>query len=96
MDRLGQTRRFTQLDLTIAYHRMRIYKDDKWKTAFQTWYGYFEYQIMFFGLFNSPAIFQGYANKILAENLDILVIVYLNNILIYIEDLGQPHVGAVC
>ncbi len=48
-----------------------------------------------FGLSNAPASFQGYINKILAEKLDIFVVVYLDNILIYTEDLGQPHVAAV-
>ena len=36
LDRLGQAKRFTQLDLTSAYHRMRIKEGDKWKTAFRT------------------------------------------------------------
>ena len=48
-----------------------------------------------FGLFNTPASFQGYINKILAEKLDIFVIVYLDDILIYTEDPGQPHLDAV-
>ena len=51
---------------------------------------------MLFGLFNAPATFQRYVNKILAEKLDISVIVYLNDILIYTENPGQPHVEAVC
>ena len=29
LDRLGQTKRFTQLDLTSAYHRMRIKEGDE-------------------------------------------------------------------
>ena len=48
-----------------------------------------------FGLSNAPAIFQGYINKILTEKLDVFVIVYLDDILIYTEDPGQPHVDAV-
>ena len=48
-----------------------------------------------FGLSNAPASFQGYINKILAEKLDIFVIVYLDNILIYTEDQGQGYVEAV-
>ena len=48
-----------------------------------------------FGLSNAPATFQGYVNKILAEKLDVFVIVYLDDILIYTEDPGQPHVDAV-
>ena len=51
---------------------------------------------MSFGLSNTPATFQGYVNKILAEKLDIFVIVYLEDILIYIEDWNQPHVEAMC
>ena len=48
-----------------------------------------------FGPSNAPASFQGYINKILAEKLDIFVIVYLDDILVYTEDAGQPHVDAV-
>ena len=48
-----------------------------------------------FGLSNAPASFQGYINKILAEKLDVFVIVYLDDIFIYIEDPGQGHVEAV-
>ena len=36
LDWLGRARRFTQLDLTNAYYRMRICESDEWKTAFQT------------------------------------------------------------
>ena len=50
---------------------------------------------MAFGLSNAPATFQGYVNKILAEKFDIFLIVYLDDILIYTKDLGQPHVEAV-
>ena len=83
------------MDLTNAYYWMRICKGDEWKTAFRTRYGHFEYQVMPFGLSNAPATFQGYVNKILAEKLDVFVIVYLDDILIYTEDPGQPHVDAV-
>ena len=95
LDWLGRAKQFTQLDLTSTYHRMRIKEGDKWKTAFQTWYGHFEYHEMPFWLFNAPASFQGYINKILAKKLNIFVIVYLDDILIYIEDPGQAHVNAV-
>ena len=50
---------------------------------------------MFFGLFNALASFQSYINKILAEKLNIFVIVYLDNILIYTKDPGQGHIEAV-
>ncbi len=48
-----------------------------------------------FGLSNAPTSFQGYINKILAEKLDILVVVYLDDILIYTKDPDQLHIEAV-
>ena len=95
LDRLGRVKRFTQLNLTSAYHQIRIKEGNEWKTAFQTCYSYFKYQMMPFGLSNAPASFQGYINKILAKKLNIFVIVYLNNILIYTKNPGQDHVEAV-
>ena len=74
---------------------MRIKEGNKWKTAFRTRYGYFKYQMMPFGLSNAPASFQGYINKILAEKLNIFVIVYLNYIFIYTKDPGQGHIEAM-
>ena len=59
---------------------MRIREGDERKTVFRTQYGHFKYQVMPFGLSNAPATFQGYINKILAEKLDIFVIVYLSGI----------------
>ena len=63
--------------------------------AFQTWYGHFKWQVMSFELSNAAASFQDYINKILAKNLDIIVIVYLDNIFIYSENPGQAHVNTV-
>ena len=50
---------------------------------------------MLFGFSNTPATFQRYINKILAKKLDIFVIVYLDDILIYTKDLGLTHIEAV-
>lgn len=47
---------------------------------------------MLFGLSNAPVSFQSCINKILPEKLDIFIIVYLNNILIYTKELGQLYV----
>ena len=51
---------------------------------------------MFFDLFNASIIFQKYINKILAKKLDIFVIIYLDNILIYIKNSKQPHIKIIC
>ena len=74
---------------------MRIKEGDKWKTAFRTWYGHFEYQVIPCGLTNTPGSFQGYVNKNLAEKLSIFVILYLDDILIYTKDPEKAYVEAV-
>ena len=50
---------------------------------------------MFFSLTNVSASFQGYINKIFAKKLDIFIIVYLDDILIYTDDNRDGHVTAV-
>ena len=74
---------------------MRIREGDKWKRAFRTRYGNFEYQVMPFGFTNALVISQGYINKTLAEKVDVFVRMYLKNILIYTENEGKEHVQAV-
>ena len=50
---------------------------------------------MFFGLTNVLVSFQRYINKIFAEKLDIFVIVYLDDILIYTKDDADGHVADI-
>ena len=44
---------------------------------------------------NAPESFQGYVNNILAEKLNIFVIVYLDDIFIYTKDPKKGHIKAV-
>lgn len=50
---------------------------------------------MFFGLSNASVSFQRYINKILIKKLDIFVIVYLDDILIYTKKIDQLCVNVV-
>ena len=43
LDRLGQVKSLTQLDLTSAYYQMKIKESDEWKMVFCTRYGHFKY-----------------------------------------------------
>ena len=46
---------------------MRIKEGDEWKAAFTTYIGSYEPVVMFFGMTNSPVMFQGMMNKILRD-----------------------------
>lgn len=50
---------------------------------------------MTFGPSYTLAYFQGFINKILAEKLDMFVILYLNDILIYTKNPSQNPVNLV-
>lgn len=50
---------------------------------------------MVFGLTNTPATFQSYINKILAMKLDVFVIIYIDDILIYTKSEREDYVEAV-
>jgi uncharacterized membrane protein len=82
-DRIQGARLFTKLDLKNGYNLIRIKAGDEWKTAFRTRYGLYEYLVMPFGLANAPATFQAMMNTILRDLLDLGVIVYIDDILIY-------------
>ncbi|KAM5346020.1 hypothetical protein ACJ41O_001493 [Fusarium nematophilum] len=89
-DRLFGKKFFTALDLKGAYNLIRIKEGHEWKTAFRTKYGLFEYLVMPFGLTNAPAAFQRMINNVLREHLDIFVVCYLDDILIF-SDTEEEH-----
>jgi hypothetical protein len=82
-DRLQGAQWFTAFDIPGAYNRIRIKAGHEWKTAFRTRFGLYEYLVMPFGLTNAPATFQAYINNVLRKYLDVFVVVYLDDILVY-------------
>ncbi|CDJ65372.1 OSJNBa0042D13.18 protein, related, partial [Eimeria necatrix] len=69
------------------FHQIRMAKEDRWKTAFRSVMGLFEYKVMPFGLKGAPATFQANINAYLQPLLGQGVIAYLDDVLIYSPDL---------
>ncbi|KAK6213447.1 reverse transcriptase domain protein [Colletotrichum tabaci] len=88
---------FTALDLKGAYNLIRIKEGEEWKTCFRTRRGNYEYLVMPFGLTNAPASFQTMINHVLREYLDVFVVVYLDDILIFSPtlEIHKEHVHKV-
>lgn len=90
IDRVAGCSKFTVINLKNTFNLIRVKDGDKWKTAFHTHLGLYEYTVMPFSLTNAPATFQAFIQDVLHDLLDISCVVYLDDILIYSKP-GQDH-----
>ncbi|GBG69712.1 hypothetical protein CBR_g4543 [Chara braunii] len=97
LERLGGAKYFSKLDLKAGYHQFEIHARDRYKTAFKTRYGHFEWVVMPFGLMNAPATFQAAMTTEFRDMLDRFVLIYLDDILVYSRTLDEHimHLRAV-
>ncbi|GBG60534.1 hypothetical protein CBR_g8558 [Chara braunii] len=97
LERLGDAKYFSKLDLKSGYHQIEIQPRDRYKTAFKTRYGHFEWIVMPFGLTNAPATFQAAMTTEFHDLLDRTVLIYLHDILVYSRTLDEhlEHLRAV-
>ncbi|KAG5723345.1 hypothetical protein E4T56_gene334 [Termitomyces sp. T112] len=89
VDCLYSAKIYTKIDLCSGYNNAWIAPGHEWKTAFCTCYGLFEYLVMLFGMTNSSTTFQYFMNDIFHNMNDVFVIVYLDDILIYLNSLEE-------
>nr|GEX23523.1 putative reverse transcriptase domain-containing protein [Tanacetum cinerariifolium] len=75
---------YSKIDLRSEYHQLRI--KEECIPAFRTRYGHFEFQVIPFGLKNSPAVFMDLMNRECKPYLDKFVIVFIDDILVYSKD----------
>ncbi|MBW0579196.1 hypothetical protein O181_118911 [Austropuccinia psidii MF-1] len=88
---------FSKIDLHDAYNLLGIKEGDEHLTAFRTKYGSYDSLVMPFGLTNAPASFQNLVNDIFADFLDVFVVVYLDDIMVFSssEEENVKHVALV-
>jgi hypothetical protein len=73
----------TKIDLGSGYHQINIRPEYIPKIAFSTRYGLYEYLVMSIVLTNAPAHFMYLMNYVFMPELDKLVVVFIEDILIY-------------
>jgi hypothetical protein len=82
-DQLKRACVFSKIDFRSGYHQLKIRATVIPKTAFITQYGLYEYTVMSFGLTNALAYFMYLMNKVFMEYLDKLMVVFIDDILIF-------------
>lgn len=81
---------FTKLDINSAFWAVLIREKDRQKTGFITYDGPWQWACLPLGLRSSPAIFQRILRDVIVENkLDKFAINYIDNILIFSENLAD-------
>ena len=81
LDKLHNAKFFTSMDLQSGFWQIEIEEEDKYKTAFSTGDGLYEFNVLPFGLTGSPPTFQRCMNIILMDAKHAMV--YIDDILIY-------------
>jgi len=87
VDSIGSKKLFTKMDLRWGYNNVHIKEGDEWKVAFTTYVGSFEPVVMFFGMMNSLATFQGMMNEIMRDLINEgKVVVFVDDVLVGTDD----------
>jgi Reverse transcriptase (RNA-dependent DNA polymerase) len=88
----GQLRKakiFSKIDLYSAFDLFRMNPKSQLLTAVRCRYGHFKYRMIPFGLTNAPAVFQGFISRIFKDLLDIQLVLYIDNIMVFSETAAQ-------
>ena len=88
-DLLAKAWYFTKLYLRSSYWQVWIVKGDEDKITRVTHYDSYEFLVIPFGLTNAPVTFCNLMNDVLFDYLDAFVVVYLDDIVVYIQTLSE-------
>jgi len=82
---------YIKLNVIVAFHKIWIAAEDKWKTVFHMRYRLYEWMMTSFELVNVSSTFQRYINWVLQNFLNKFCSVYVNDILIFTDELLHQH-----
>ena len=90
--RISGAKIFSKIDIRQAFYKLCLCEEDEDLTTFCTRYGSYKYKVLPFGLTGSPATFQQYINETLINGLDEYCSAYLDDVLIFSDNLEEYQV----
>ena len=83
LEQLSGAKLFSTLDLCSGYWQVEVEASDRFKTAFATRKGLFQFRVLPFGLCNAPATFERLMEMVLAGLQWELCLIYLDDIIVF-------------
>src|SRR6266498_2677006 len=92
VDKIGGKKYYTSIDLASGYWQVEVDENSQDITAFVTSWGLYQFNVMLFELTNASATFQRLMNYVLHDYLNDFVVIYLDDILVYL-DTFKEHIN---
>jgi hypothetical protein len=86
--RLSAATVFSKFDMKSGFYQIQVYEPDRYKTAFTTPFGHYEWNVMPFGLKNAPSEFQNVMNDIF-NPYSHFTIVYIDDVLVFSKSIEE-------
>lgn len=96
-NQLQGAKHFSKIYLRLGYHYLKIREADILKITFKTHYGRDEFLVMSVGMTNVLVAFMDLMNRVFKPFLDIFVIIFIDDILVYIRSQAEheEHLSTV-
>ncbi len=91
-DRIGRSKWFTTMDLLNGFWQVIIKPEHRYKTAFITSRGLFEFVVMAFGLCNAPATFQRLMDTVIKPEYRDFIETYIDDVITHSKSF-EDHIN---